>query len=185
MRFTAYMTEADEPPLWDFIAKTGARLVRIFSPVWPPALLAAAPKTEAEDECLAIWYPEVFAEQEFLLTDCQPEVGPHGCYVAWELPLITCQRQWYWRKQATIFAMEKNYRAFRPQRDEDFVFAAEEIVDFEYQLVQLRQRVRAIRDWLGARCYRFGSDCFAANGALTASLELQQIQARHQEKQSV
>src|SRR5688572_28560677 len=98
MRFYAHMTEEDERPLLDFVRSSGGHVLHIFSPVWPPVPLATAPKTCDEDECLAFWYPEVIPQDEFLLPDCRPSLDGHGRYDAWELPLITFQRQWYHRK---------------------------------------------------------------------------------------
>lgn len=147
MRLEVYMTEGDEPPLLEFVRGTGGRVIRIFSPVWPPVPLADPPRRCGDDECLAIWYPEIIAEDELLHPDCHPEKGVHGRYDAWALPLITFQRQWYWKQGATILAVELDYRSFRPNRPEGAEFAAHEIADFERRLALLGQRADAIFGW--------------------------------------
>lgn len=155
MRYEAYLTAKDEPPLLDFLRGTGGRIIRIFSPVWPPPELTAPPCDCSGDECLAIWHADVISEAELLLPDCQPEKGPHHCYDAWSLPFITYQRQWYRKKQATIFAVEMDYRGFRPNRPEDAVFLQHEIDDFGRRLALLNQHAEAIAHWCKSRL-RYG-----------------------------
>lgn len=150
MRFYAYMTPEDELPLWDFIQRTQGRVIHIFSAEWPPVPLVTPPAACAEDECLGIWYAEVISGEELRLPACHPARGPHGCFDAWGLPLITFQRQWYWKRQPTIFAIELDYRAFRPNRPEEAEFAAEEVADFEYRLALLRGKLESIREWCSA-----------------------------------
>jgi len=172
------MAEQDEPPLLNFVRSSGGTLIRIFSPVWPPTPLAGPPRTCGEDECLAIWYPEIISSHELLLPDCQPEKGPRACYNAWELPFVTVQRQWYWKKQATIFAVELDYRSFRPNRPEDAEFPADEIADFERRLTLLRSRVGDIRTWCTGHLWSLTPDCFAAEGAWEASDDLRRYECR-------
>lgn len=162
------MTEADERPLLEFVQIAGGRVIHIFSPQWPPVPMTAPPRTCGDDECLAIWHPDVIAEQELMHPDCHPIIGSHGCYDAWSLPMITFQRQWYWKKQATIFAVELDYRSFRPNRPEDAVFSFDEIADFERRLALLRQFAEAIRDWCASQLLHG----YIGQGALAASEEL-------------
>ena len=172
------MTEQDERPLLDFLCSSGGHLLRMFSPVWPPVPLVQAPKTCGDDECLGIWYPEVIPQHEFLLPDCRPDKGAHGCYELWELPLITFQRQWYFRKQCTIFAVELDYRSFRPGRPATAEFTAAEIGEFEQRLCLLHQRATMIRDWLAKHLRVVCAndpvfpDCFAGEEAWQESERL-------------
>lgn len=168
MRYQLYMTEEDERPLLEFIRGTGGRIVHIFSPVWPPVPLASPPRTSGDDECLAIWYPDVIGEDELRHLDCHPERGPHGRYDAWELPLVTFQRQWYWKRQATILAVELDYRAFRPNRPEGAEFTGEEVADFEHRLARLIQHAEAIEAWCTPRL----REGYIGEGAWSESEEL-------------
>ena len=104
--FTVYMTPADEAPLLDFLRQDGGKIVRMFSSEWPPVPLKRPPEACGDDECLAVWYSDVISEAELEHPDCRPIRGRHGRFDAWSLPLVTFQRQWYWKKQATIFAVE-------------------------------------------------------------------------------
>lgn len=150
MRFHVYMTEEDERPLLAFLASTGGRIIHLFAREWPPLPMTTPPKTCGEDECLAIWYPDVFSQAEMMLPECHPEKGPHGCFDAWDLPFITFQRMWYWKKQGTIFAVEMDYRAFRPNRPEEQAFPSEEMADFENRLMLLKKHAAEIEQWCQA-----------------------------------
>jgi hypothetical protein len=168
VRFTVYMTEQDEPPLLEFVRQTEGHIIRVFPRVWPPVPLESPPRTCGEDECLAIWYPNIIGEAELRHPDCHPEKVPKGWYDAWSLPFVTFQRQWYWKRQGTILAVEMDYRAFRPNRPEDAEFTAREVADFERRLALLCQRAEAIRDW----CISHLRNGYIGEGAWRESEEL-------------
>ncbi len=180
MRHQIYVTPDDERPLLEFIRGTGGRIIHMASPVWPPVPMTLPPRASGADECLAIWYPDVIGEAELQHPDCHPERGPHGCYDAWELPLVTFQRQWYWKRQATILAVELDFRAFRPNRMESEEFTDAEIHDFQLRLARLVAHGFKIRDW----CLRRLRDGYIGEGAWRESEVLRQAVEHSQMKRS-
>lgn len=180
IEFLAYLTPEDERPLWSRIAADGGRVVRLFSPVWPPAVFSEPPALD--EECLALWYPDVVSEADLMRPDLRPErtVPGHGLYEGWELPFVRMQRRWGHRQSATIFNIEVDVRAFHPNRiDPDteaprIPFTHAEIADAARRIALLRGHLETIRAWLETHTRRIEPHCYAGAGAWEAKASLRE-----------
>ncbi len=179
LRIDAHLNQADEEPLREWLAGSGARLLRAFSPAFPLEQVAwSSLQQVGRDECLAIWYEDVFRPHE-LAAEFSRDFG--GLYFdSWDLPVIIYQRQWYRKHGTTIFEIswECSYRSFRLGWPEE-AFLPDQIADFERRLALLREHFAQLRRQMQQLYLPVSDGSFLARGAVEESDELRQFEGHY------
>lgn len=168
----AHLNPEDERPLHCWLSTSGAKLLRFRSETFPLEQVAwDTLEANGRDECLSLWYEDVFTAAELAGDYSRDRCGVN--YDTWDLPVIRYQRQWYWKKQASIFAIrwDCSYEAFRLNWPES-AFTPEMIADFNQRLELLREHFWRLHGWLGQNYRRAGRRTFIGRGAAMDSEEL-------------